>query len=430
MVFDRITEARRFALRSYNGARMTRERTDSRTEANLLVALAGEADANRRYLAYGIEALNEGRPDIAQLFFEAAGAETIHALNHLRTMGAIATTRENLQTAATGEMVEIEVVLPRMIREAEADGRADAAASFRLALERERHHREMFRTALESFGRAPAGLGAPRPPAKAERAPVGALEASRGSERSVVPPPAPHTDELATEPDRIARLSSIREVVFGAQDGLVSTFAVVAGLAATGVGHAVVLLAGLVSAVAGVLSMSIGTFLASRAQRQLHETELERERREIRDHPGEEVAELIAALVARGMPRVDALEVARRVARHPELLLNTLAIFELGLAPQRLGNPVRDAFVMAVAFGGAALVPLLPFLFGHVLPALALSGTLTLLALFAVGVVKARVAGVSPIRSGLEVAALAAASGILSFGLGRLASLALGVNLG
>ena len=414
--------------RSYNGAPMTRERTDSKTDANLLVALAGEADANRRYLAYGIRALNEDRPDIAQLFFEAAGAETIHALNHLRVMGAIATTRENLQTAATGEMLEIEVVLPRMIREAEADGRADAAGSFRLALERERHHREMFRTALESFDRGSAGAGAPRPPAAAERAPVSAPYASRVSERGV-PSPAPRTDELATEPDRIGRLSSIREVVFGAQDGLVSTFAVVAGLAATGVGHAVVLLAGLVSAAAGVLSMSIGTFLASRAQRQLHETELERERREIRDHPGEEVAELIAALVARGMPRVDALEVARRVARHPELLLNTLAIFELGLAPQRLGNPVRDAFVMAIAFGGASLIPLLPFPFGHVLPALALSGALTLLALFGVGVVKARVAGVSAIRSGLEVAVLAAASGILSFGLGRLASLALGVNL-
>ena len=69
--------------------------TSSRTVANLQVALAGEADANRRYLAYGIQALAEGRPDVAQLFFEAAGAETIHALNHLATMGAIGTTREN-----------------------------------------------------------------------------------------------------------------------------------------------------------------------------------------------------------------------------------------------------------------------------------------------------------------------------------------------
>ena len=65
----------------------------SKTEANLQVALAGEADANRRYLAYGIQALNEGRPEIAQLFFEAAGAETIHALNHLLNMRAIGSTR-------------------------------------------------------------------------------------------------------------------------------------------------------------------------------------------------------------------------------------------------------------------------------------------------------------------------------------------------
>ena len=133
----------------------------SRTDANLQVALAGEADANRRYLAYGIQALNEGRPDIAQLFFEAAGAETIHALTHLKTMGVVRTTRENLQTAATGEMLEIDVVLPRMIREAEEEGRPDAASSFRLALERERHHRDMFRHALANFDASPAVTATP-----------------------------------------------------------------------------------------------------------------------------------------------------------------------------------------------------------------------------------------------------------------------------
>jgi vacuolar iron transporter family protein len=416
---------------------MTPARTDSKTDANLLVALAGEADANRRYLAYGIRALNEARPDIAQLFFEAAGAETIHALNHLATMGAIRGTRENLEHAATGEVEEIEVVLPRMIRDAEEEGRADAAASFRLALDRERHHRDMFRNALKEFDRV-GGVALSTAPT-AERAPAAG---------AVSPRPAParepgmtaaamrqgdgraHVGELATENRRIERLSSIREVVFGAQDGLVSTFAVVAGLAAAGVANVVVMLGGLVSAVAGVLSMSIGTFLASRAQRQLYETELERERREIRDHPGEEIAELMAALVGRGMSRADAAEVARRIARHPELLLSTLGIFELGLAPQRLGTPVRDAFVMAAAFGGAALVPLVPFVFIGALPALALSGGLTLGALFVVGIVKARVAGVSPIRSGLEVAVLAAASAGLSFGLGRLASLVLGVDVG
>ena len=428
---------------------MTRERTGSKTDANLLVALAGEADANRRYLAYGIRALNEGRADIAQLFFEAAGAETIHALNHLATMGAVRSTRENLELAATGEVEEIEIVLPRMIRDAEEEGRADAAASFRLALDRERHHRDMFRSALKNFdspyasrGVSGAGLGvtpaAGVPPLGSRTETVPGVRASRGGDGGVASTPPSsirqadgraHVSELATESGRIERLSSIREVVFGAQDGLVSTFAVVAGLAAAGVGTLVVLLGGLVSAVAGVLSMSIGTFLASRAQRQLYETELERERREIREHPGEEIAELMAALVGRGMPRGDAVEVARRIARYPELLLATLGIFELGVAPQRLGTPVRDAFVMAAAFGVASLVPLVPFVFGRALPALALSGALTLTALFAVGIVKARVAGVSPLRSGLEVAVLAAASGGLSFGLGRLASLVLGVDV-
>src|SRR5438105_4450784 len=295
----------------------------SRTDANLQVALAGEADANRRYLAYGIRALAEGRADVAQLFFEAAGAETIHALEHLRAMGAVASTRENLVTAASGEVQEIDVTLPRMIREAEEDGRSDPAGSVRPA----------------------------------------------------------------------------------------------------------VALGGAVSAMAGVLSMSIGTFLSSRAQRQLYERELDRERREIRDHAGEEIAELIAALSARGMARAEAAEVARRIGRHPDILLSALAIFELGLAPQRLGAPVRDALVMAVAFGGASVVPLLPFLLVQGLAALGLSAVLTLAALFCVGVLKARVAGVSALRSGLEVAVLAAASGLISFGLGRLASVVLGVDL-
>ena len=400
----------------------------SKTEANLQVALAGEADANRRYLAYGIEALNEGRPEIAQLFFEAAGAETIHALNHLRTMRAIGSTRENLERAATGEMLEIDVILPRMIRDAEEEGRPDAAASFRLALDRERHHRDMFRGALKDFEPTPrvAPAAIVRPPGTTEPIPPAhgmAGATARPAERP------DHPNELATEAKRIGRLASIREVVFGAQDGLVSTFSVVAGLAAAGVGPVVVLLGGLVSAVAGVLSMSIGTFLAARAQRQLYEYELERERREIRDHPGEEMAELIAALVGRGMGRGDASEVVRRIARHPDLMLSALSIFELGLVPQRLGTPVRDAFVMAGAFGSAALIPLLPFLSGRVLPALMLSGALTLLALFGVGIVKSRVGGVSAIRSGLEVVVLAAGSAALSFGLGRIASLALGVDL-
>ena len=413
------------------------ERGSTRTDANLLVAVAGEADANRRYIAYGIQALNEGRADVAQFFFEAAGAETIHALAHLKTLGAIGTTRENLERAATGEIEEIDVVLPRMIREAEAEGRHDAAASFQMALERERYHRDMFRQALRDFdkgagyavGASAAGVATARVPAADEISPSAtpAALASRPDTRAM--PPA-HITELATEPARIERLSSIREVVFGAQDGLVSTLAVVAGLAAAGMNHLVVLLGGAISAVAGVLSMSIGTYLSSRAQRQVYEAELARERREIREHAGEEVAELMAALVAGGMSRGDAAEVARRIARHPDVLLSTLGVFELGLAPQRLGRPGRDAFVMGVAFAVASAVPLIPFVGSRVMWGLGLSGLLTVAALFLVGVLKGRLAHLSALRSGLEVVLLGIASALVAFALGRLASRLFGIEMG
>jgi VIT1/CCC1 family predicted Fe2+/Mn2+ transporter len=90
---------------------------------------------------------------------------------------------------------------------------------------------------------------------------------------------------------------------------------------------------------------------------------------------------------------------------------------------------VRDALVMAVAFGVSSCVPLVPFVFLQGLGALGVSAVLTFIALFAVGLLKARVAGVSAVRSGLEVAVLAAASGLISFGLGRLASIILGVDI-
>jgi rubrerythrin/VIT1/CCC1 family predicted Fe2+/Mn2+ transporter len=423
----------------------------SKTDANLQVALAGEADANRRYIAYGIQAFTEGYPDIAQLFFEAAGAETIHALNHLRVLGAVHSTRENLMAAAYGEDQEIEEMYPRMIREAEEEGRQDAAEAFRLSLDRERHHREMFRAALEKLNktistRSTGSLLDKESPKSRIQSSESKGQSSEVRSQSPESRGQSRTDtgvkiwdlgsklrgieELETEPSRIERLSNIREVIFGAQDALVSTFSVVAGLAAAETSNHIVFLAGAISAMAGILSMSAGTFLSSRAQRQVYEAELAKERREIREKPGEEIAELMAALVARGMSRNDAVEVTRRIGRHSDLLLEILAVFELGLAPQRLGTPVRDALIMAAAFGGASLIPLFPFLFPNIHIDLAISGLLTLTALFVMGTIKAALAGLARIRSGIEVMVVGAGSGLIGYALGRIASLLLGVNIG
>ncbi len=120
----------------------------SKTDENLKIAFNDESQTNIEYLAYAHRAIDDGLMEIAQLFWEAAGAEVVHALSHLKVMGAVKTTKGNLKDAAEGEDLEIMSMYPKFIEEAEAEGREEAAKSFRIAFEREKHHRAMFRQAL------------------------------------------------------------------------------------------------------------------------------------------------------------------------------------------------------------------------------------------------------------------------------------------
>ena len=121
----------------------------AKTDENLKIAFANESQTNIEYLAYAHQAIDEGLMEIAQLFREAAGAEIVHALSHLKAMGVISTTRDNLSEAAEGEELDIQSIYPKFIAEAEAEGRQDAIRSFSIAYEREKHHRKMFRQALK-----------------------------------------------------------------------------------------------------------------------------------------------------------------------------------------------------------------------------------------------------------------------------------------
>ena len=123
----------------------------SETEQNLKDAFAGESQANRRYLAFAYKAEKDGFPDIARLFRVAAESETIHALNHLKTMEVVKTTIENLKEATEGESLQIISMYPKFIEEAEVEGNQAAAESFQLAFEREKHHRAMFQQALKKL---------------------------------------------------------------------------------------------------------------------------------------------------------------------------------------------------------------------------------------------------------------------------------------
>ena len=123
----------------------------TKTEMNLDKAITGEAKARLEYMAFAMQAMQEGYPQIAQLFMEAAGAETIHGINHMRAAKRIGSTFENLDQAANGVDYEIEEMYPSFLREAVQEGHDEAAASFHLALEREKYHRAMFKEAFEEF---------------------------------------------------------------------------------------------------------------------------------------------------------------------------------------------------------------------------------------------------------------------------------------
>lgn len=127
----------------------------SKSEENLQAAFAGESQANRKYLAFAEKADREGYPQIAKLFRAAAEAETVHAHNHLRELGGIRSTKENLETAINGESYEFQQMYPQMIKDAEAEDNKKALKSFNYANEVEKVHADLYEKALNNIGKNP-----------------------------------------------------------------------------------------------------------------------------------------------------------------------------------------------------------------------------------------------------------------------------------
>jgi rubrerythrin len=123
----------------------------SKTEQNLLEAFAGESQANRRYLAFAKQAEKEGYPQAAKLFRAASEAETVHAHAHLRALGQVKSTSENLKEAIEGETHEFKSMYPAMIEEAIEEGNKAAARSFSYANEVEKIHANLYQKALDNL---------------------------------------------------------------------------------------------------------------------------------------------------------------------------------------------------------------------------------------------------------------------------------------
>ena len=398
------------------------ERTLTRTERNLWNAIVSEAVAYLKYTAYAHHALQEGHPEVAQIFQEVAGAETIHGINHLKVAGEIKPSMENLRRVVEGESKEISTMYPRYVRDALDDGRTDAAQTFMMAMDREQHHLEVFNKAIEELeaklgdqqaesevqmqGQHREHVGAPRP-------------LSQVAEAELNPSFVAARTELEGARWRVASMGRIREVVFGGQDGLLSTMLLVTALAVGDLERTAVLIGGLAGALAGMISMATGAYLGAKAQRDLQKAEIEQEAKELDEHPGEELAELVVIYQQEGLSYQEAQGVADHIASDKDLWLRTMVEKELGISPQLTSNPIKDALVMGAAFIVGAIIPVIPFFFSKSGTAIGAAVGATLVALFVLGMGKGRIVQRSPVLQGLEILLVGAVAAAVGWGLGE-----------
>jgi len=202
----------------------------------------------------------------------------------------------------------------------------------------------------------------------------------------------------------------LRPAVFGASDGLVSNFALIAGVAggaaAAGVDNTAVAIAGLAGLVAGACSMAAGEYVSVASQRELALAEIELERHEIVHRPDAERAELAVTFQRRGLSPDLARQVAAELSRDTDSALEVHVREELGVDVNALPSAMTAAVSSFLSFSVGALIPLMPYLLGAetLLPALVVS----MLALFAVGVLVSRVTVRSWLFSGMRQLTLGA----------------------
>jgi VIT1/CCC1 family predicted Fe2+/Mn2+ transporter len=225
---------------------------------------------------------------------------------------------------------------------------------------------------------------------------------------------------------RTGQSGTLRAVIFGVSDGLVSNTSLVMGISGASTDPHFILLAGIAGLLAGSFSMAAGEYISMQSQRELYERQIALERAEMQAMPDEEQAELAAIYRTKGFTEEEASRVAARLFRDPEAALDTLIREELGLDPNQLGSPWGAAFGSLVAFAAGAAVPVLPYLVGSGAVAFGVSIGLSLAAMFVVGIAISLLTGRSALFSGARQVGIGALAAAVTFLVGRIIGVAVG----
>ena len=212
--------------------------------------------------------------------------------------------------------------------------------------------------------------------------------------------------------------NALRAAVLGANDGLVSNLALVAGFAGAAPGQGAIILAGVAGLLAGASSMALGEWISVTSSREAAEAQIEAEREELRLDPAAEEEELALIYQAKGLPRPEAERLAHRIVSDPERALSTLAREELGIVPEELGSAWTAGIVSFILFAIGAIIPVIPFFFDGGAVAIAVSAVLSAGALFLVGAGITLLTGRSMVYGGLRQLILGLIAAVLTFAIG------------
>lgn len=210
----------------------------------------------------------------------------------------------------------------------------------------------------------------------------------------------------------------LREIVFGLEDGMVSTMGAVTGIA-TGTGsHTIVVLSGIIIISVESISMAVGSYLSNKSEDEMKKRMLAEEKEEIHDHLNEEEKEMVELFEKDGWSPKLAQEMAAHTAKHPALMLKEMAYRELHIIPDAKDAPIVEGVTMLFSYIVGGLVPLIPYFLFDIGTALVVSISGTLIGLFALGAFTTRFSKRPWWKAGLEMLLLAGAAAAVGYAIG------------
>jgi len=212
--------------------------------------------------------------------------------------------------------------------------------------------------------------------------------------------------------------SSIRDFVFGFGDGIHTSLGLVAGVGGAEVSSNIIILAAIVAMFTGAKAMAVQNYLAVKSQRQILDSEIQSTKWEMDNGPEAERREIEDVYKAKGFTGQDLEKIVNKITSDKKVWLDTMLTEELKLNLEIVGSPLKSAFRMFGAFLVGGILPIIPYFFLSGFVPLFVAIGVSLSASFIIGAIKSRIANISMLRGGLEMAGLGTGIALIGYGIG------------